>query len=98
MSVTNVQTIEAEYDEEGVYFYQAYNDSIASWALEHQRFGGPEYKPERMTWIKPNFAWMLYRSGYGRKVNQNRVLKIKLSHKTVAGNLNSSLVGMIKKN
>ncbi|XP_075253931.1 uncharacterized protein LOC142345646 isoform X2 [Convolutriloba macropyga] len=41
-------------------------------------------KPERMTWIKPSFAWVLYRSGYGRKHNQTRVLKIKLSHQSVA--------------
>ena len=28
---------EAEWDEEGVYFYQAYNDQIADWAIENQR-------------------------------------------------------------
>ena len=78
--------MEAEYDEEGVYFYQAYNDNIAFWALENQKLGGPDFKPDRMTWIKPNFAWMLYRSGYGRKMNQNRILKIKLSHDKVVGN------------
>ena len=77
--------IQAEYDEEGVYFYQAFNDAIADWALEHQSLGGPLYKPERMTWIKSSFAWMLYRSGYASKHNQNRILKIKLSHETVAG-------------
>ena len=30
-----------------------------------------------MTWIKPSFAWMLYRCGYGRKHAQSRVLKLK---------------------
>ena len=73
----NVHVIEAEYDEEGVYFYQAFNDDIADQALENQILGGPLYKPERMTWIKPSFAWMLYRSGYASKHNQNRILKIK---------------------
>merc|ERR1719222_1171691 len=25
------------------------------------RFGGPLFNPTRMTWIKPSFAWMMYR-------------------------------------
>ena len=81
----NVQIFEAEWDEEGVYFYQAYNDEIANWAIENQKFGGPKFSQTRMTWIKPSFAWVLYRSGYGSKHNQNRILKVKLSHATVAG-------------
>eukprot|EP00041_Stephanoeca_diplocostata_P014837 m.280224 g.280224 ORF g.280224 m.280224 type:complete len:223 (+) comp19822_c0_seq2:228-896(+) len=84
MEADTVMQFEGEWDEEGVYFYQAFNDDIADWALEHQRFGGPKFKPERMTWIKPSFAWVLYRAGYGKKFNQNRILKIKLSHETVA--------------
>ena len=31
------RVFEAEWDEEGVYFYQAYNDPIADWAIENQR-------------------------------------------------------------
>ena len=73
-----------EWDEQGVYVYQALCDEIADWALEHQKFGGPFWKKERMSWIKPSFAWMLYRSGYGKKSKQERVLKIKLSHETIA--------------
>lgn len=67
-----------------MYFYQAFNDAIADYAVANQRFGGPEFKPIRMTWIKPSFAWMLYRSGYGSKHNQTRVLKVKLPHEAVA--------------
>merc|ERR1711963_186517 len=74
----------AEWDEEGVFFYQAYCESIASYAVEHQILGGPEFKSGRMTWIKPSLAWMLYRSGYAKKHNQERVLKIKISHSSVA--------------
>ena len=75
----------AEYDEEGVYVYQAFGDSIADHALAHGRFGGPDFNPARMTWIKPSFAWMLYRSGYGRKdPGQKRILKIKVPHKVLA--------------
>lgn len=58
--------IRAEWDDEGVFFYQAYSDAIADWALENQRFGGPHFKTKQMTWIKPSFAWMLYRSGYDK--------------------------------
>merc|ERR1712190_369052 len=29
---------------------------------------------------KPSFGWVLYRSGYGHKHRQNRILKIKLPH------------------
>jgi len=79
-----IQVFEGEWDEEGVYFYQAFNDNIADWALLHQRFGGPAFNPTRMTWIKPSFAWMLYRAGYGYKHNQNRILKVKMSHAAVA--------------
>jgi hypothetical protein len=79
------RTFRAEWDEQGVFFYQAYNDEIADWSLEHQQLGGPHFKPFRMTWIKPSFAWMLYRAGYGCKdSNQTRILKIKLSHETVS--------------
>ena len=81
---TQSQAFRAEYDDEGVYFYQAYCDEIADHALRHGRLGGPCWGSSRMTWIKPSFAWMLYRSGYGRKPGQTRVLKIKLSHAAVA--------------
>jgi len=83
-----VEEFRCEWDEEGVYFYQAYCEEIAQYAVSNQRFGGPLYNPTRMTWIKPSFAWMMYRSGYGRKPNQTNVLKIKLGHEAVAELLN----------
>ena len=84
MEDNKVHVFHGEWDEEGVYFYQAYCEEIASWALEHQTLGGPSFKPVRMTWIKPSLAWVLYRSGYGRKPGQTSVLKIKLHHAVVA--------------
>lgn len=86
-------SIRAEWDEDGVYFYQAYNDEIADWAIEHQQLGGPHFKPTRMTWIKPSFAWVLYRSGYATLPNQTRILKIKLSHEAVASLLGQCRCG-----
>ena len=79
-----VQVFRAEWDAEGVYFYQAFSDEIAEWALREQRLGGPKFNETRMTWIKPSFAWVLYRSGYGRKHRQERILKLKLPHSLVA--------------
>lgn len=79
-----IQFINAEWDEEGIYVYQAFNSGIADYAIKNQKFGGPLWGPSRMTWIKPSFAWVLYRSGYGRKINQKRILKIKLSHSIFA--------------
>ena len=35
-STAPLPTFEGEWDDEGVYFYQAFNDKIADWALEHQ--------------------------------------------------------------
>ena len=32
----------------------------------------------RMTWIKPNFLWMMYRSGWGSKEHQEVTLAIRL--------------------
>jgi len=77
-------TFSAHFDDEGVWFYQAYNDGIADWAAEHGTLGGPIFNPTRMTWIKPSFAWMLYRCGYTAKHSQERVLKLKLPHSVVA--------------
>ncbi|MCA9904361.1 MAG: DUF4291 domain-containing protein [Anaerolineae bacterium] len=71
--------IYAAYDDAGVYVYQAFTPGIVQAALEKGTFGAG-FDLGRMTWIKPSFAWMLYRSGYATKPNQEAILKIKLSH------------------
>jgi hypothetical protein len=48
----------ALWKDQHVVVYQAFNEKIASWAVEHQRFGGDAYSFSRMTWIKTNFLWM----------------------------------------
>mmetsp|Transcript_71302 Transcript_71302/g.133369 ORF Transcript_71302/g.133369 Transcript_71302/m.133369 type:complete len:254 (+) Transcript_71302:59-820(+) len=78
-----------EYDDEGVYVYQAYCSEIADYAVLHQQLGGPAFNPTRMTWIKPSFAWMLYRAGYALKHKQEHILKLKLPHDALAGLLSS---------
>ena len=68
----------AQYDDDTITVYQAYRPAIASWAVEHQQFGGP-WSFERMSWIKPNFLWMMYRSGWAGKPGQEHVLAITMS-------------------
>lgn len=58
--------------------YQAYRQSIAAYAVKHQRFGG-EFSYSRMSWIKPNFLWMMYRSGWAEKEGQENILAITMS-------------------
>lgn len=65
------------FDDETIVVYQAYRESIGRHALEHQRFGG-EFSMTRMTWIKPNFLWMMYRSDWARSDGQEVVLAIHL--------------------
>ena len=72
--------IRALYDERTIRVYQAYSDDIANAALERGTFGGPSFNMNRMTWIKPSFLWMMYRSGFGKKDRwQKRILAVDIS-------------------
>jgi len=62
--------------EDKLLFYQAYNHAIANYALENQQLGGNAFSYNRMSWIKPNFLWMMFRCGWASKENQERVLGI----------------------
>ena len=59
--------------------YQAFCPQIAAFAVKNGKFGGPGYSFQRMTWIKTNFMWMMYRSGWAGKRDQERILAIRLS-------------------
>jgi Domain of unknown function (DUF4291) len=63
---------------ENIIVYQAFNPTISAYALEHQRFGGEAYSFSRMSWIKPNFLWMMYRSGWASKIGQEHILAIEI--------------------
>jgi len=71
------QHILAQYDSDSIIVYQAYKKSIGHFAAKNQFFGG-DFSYNRMTWIKPNFLWMMYRSGWGTKVGQELTLAIRL--------------------
>ena len=71
------RAILAQFDAESVVVYQAYNARIGRYAAEHGRFGG-DFRLGRMSWIKPNFLWMMYRSGWGTKADQEITLAVRL--------------------
>lgn len=58
--------------------YQAFRPAIANYAVARQAFGGNAYSYDRMSWIKPNFLWMMYRCGWAAKEGQERVLAVHL--------------------
>ena len=67
----------AQHDAETVVVYQAYRPSIGAYAVRHGAFGG-DFSYARMSWIKPNFLWMMYRSGWGTKEGQEVILGLRL--------------------
>lgn len=67
----------AQFDHESVIVYQAYRPAIGRYAAAHGYFGG-EFSLTRMSWIKPNFLWMMYRSGWGTKEGQEVTLAVRL--------------------
>lgn len=68
----------AQFDDETVVVYQAYGHPIGSFAAEHGWFGG-SFGYGRMSWIKPNFLWMMFRCGWATKEDQQVVLAVHLA-------------------
>lgn len=92
MSVPTRQ-IRAVYDEKTIRVYQAYNHAIADSALDNGTFVSPPFKMERMTWIKPSFLWMMYRSGWGKKDDgQARILALDITREGFEWALANSLL------
>jgi Domain of unknown function (DUF4291) len=74
---TSGKHILAQFDDTSIIVYQAYCPAIARFAVKNQRFGG-KFSFERMSWIKPNFLWMMYRSGWASKQDQEHILAIRI--------------------
>ena len=68
----------AQFDDDSIVVYQAYKPAIGHFAAANGYLGG-EYRYRRMSWIKSNFLWMMYRSGWGTKPGQEVVLAIRLT-------------------
>jgi Domain of unknown function (DUF4291) len=67
----------AQYDADSIVVYQAYKPAIGHFARKHGYFGG-EFSFDRMSWIKANFLWMMYRSGWGTKEGQEVTLAVRI--------------------
>lgn len=73
------QVVLAQYDHDSIVVYQAFSAVTAAHAVEHQQLGGPRYSLARMSWIKPNFMWMMYRCDWLQADDeQARVLAIRV--------------------
>jgi hypothetical protein len=70
--------IRADFDRTTIVVYQAYNDAIADAAIKAQRFI-PPFSLGRMTWIKPSLLWLMERSGWATKSNQQRILAVRIT-------------------
>src|SRR5690349_4794778 len=73
----------AQYDANSIVVYQAYRPEIAEPAVVNGCLGGSGFSFNRMSWIKPNFLWMMYRSGWATKKGQDRVLALRLRRSDV---------------
>jgi hypothetical protein len=67
----------AHFDDTSVVVYQAYRPAIGHFAATHGSFGG-EFSLTRMSWIKPNFLWMMFRAGWGMKEGQETILAVRI--------------------
>jgi hypothetical protein len=70
--------IRADFDQSTIIVYQAYRSEIAIPALKANKFVAP-FSLNRMTWIKPSFLWLMERSNWGRKSEQEYILAVRIS-------------------
>ncbi len=89
--------IMAQYDDEKIIVYQSYRSEIGHFAVKHQYFGGA-FSLDRMTWIKPNFLWMMYRNGWGTKEGQEVVLEIHLKREAFERYLDAAVYSSFQSN
>ena len=75
----------AQYDDSKIVVYQAYRPEIGHFAAKQGYFGGGEFRLNRMSWIKPNFLWMMYRSGWGTKTGQEVILAVSIKRDAFEG-------------
>jgi hypothetical protein len=71
------QEIRAKYTNDTITVYQAYNRQIALKAIENNKFEAP-FSFNRMTWVKPSYLWLMARSNWGTKSNQEYILGIEI--------------------
>jgi hypothetical protein len=70
--------VRADFDDESIVVYQAFNGQIADGALRNGHFVN-QFSRHRMTWVKPSFLGLMERSGWGSKTNQERTLAVTIT-------------------
>ncbi|MGH9116600.1 MAG: DUF4291 domain-containing protein [Acidimicrobiales bacterium] len=78
MTDVPVRQVRAAFAEETLTVFQAFPAVIAEPAVRAATLVAP-FTRERMTWIKPSFLWMMYRSGWATKRGQERILSIEIT-------------------
>ncbi len=73
------KSVFCEFDDDGVYVYQALNPSIVALAVEQGTFG-KNFDQGRTSWIKPSFSWILQHTYAGTKHNMKAVARVKIHH------------------
>ena len=99
MNYPSHQTMEirAVYDDTSVRVYQAFRDAIAEEAVQLGTFGS-HFGLNRMTWIKPSFLWMMYRSGWAEKPGQENVLAIDIKREAFDYLLENAVLSTYRSN
>ncbi|WP_375339409.1 DUF4291 family protein [Okeania hirsuta] len=57
---------------------------MINFAASKGYFGG-EFSLNRMSWIKTNFLWMMYRSAWGSKTGQEIILAVTIKRTAFDG-------------
>jgi hypothetical protein len=93
-SLPPYRQIRALHDADTITVYQAYSRAIATAAAQTQRLNAsPDFSPRRMTWVKPSWCWMMYRSGYaGKDSRQAHILAIKMRKTDFVGLLRRAVL------
>ncbi|MBN9297573.1 MAG: DUF4291 domain-containing protein [Filimonas sp.] len=92
------QYVIAHQQDELIVVYQAYAPSIANFAVANQKLGGSAFSYNRMSWIKPNFLWMMFRCGWASKENQERVLALWIKKTALEDILDQAVFSTFKRN
>ena len=80
----------ADFDDEGIFVYQAFKPKIVDVAVKLGTFG-KGFGLDRITWIKPSLCWVIRRTKYGTKNRMQAVARIKISHAAFKEILNQSI-------
>lgn len=94
--MASIFEIRADYDSETIVMYQAYRKEIALAALNANRFV-PPFSVQRMTWIKPSYLWLMERSNWGKKSDQEYILAVRITRKGFEEALRLAVLTSFKK-